>query len=244
LKIPEQVQRLAVVIGVLVAAVLVTRFVLIPQSLVARELHERSTVEAEIAKPVKFAGSAACADCHDDVVATKNKGRHRNLSCEGCHGPAAAHVADPASGKPTASRDRKLCPVCHAYDAARPTGFPQINPTTHNPVKPCVSCHNPHDSVPSRPARSCEACHAQIERTKAVSSHALVPCTACHGVPAGHLKDPRNVTPTKPQAREFCGGCHGKDATRQDTPKIDLGTHGGTYLCWQCHYPHLPEGRA
>ncbi len=23
---------------------------------------------------------------------------------------------------------------------------------------------------------------------------------------------------------------------------IDVDTHGGRYLCWQCHYPHLPEG--
>ena len=25
--------------------------------------------------------------------------------------------------------------------------------------------------------------------------------------------------------------------------KIDVTSHGGRYQCWQCHYPHLPEGR-
>ena len=22
-----------------------------------------------------------------------------------------------------------------------------------------------------------------------------------------------------------------------------ISEHGGRYLCWQCHYPHAPEGR-
>jgi hypothetical protein len=25
-------------------------------------------------------------------------------------------------------------------------------------------------------------------------------------------------------------------------PKVDMNQHGDTFLCWQCHYPHLPEG--
>ena len=24
---------------------------------------------------------------------------------------------------------------------------------------------------------------------------------------------------------------------------VELATHGGRYVCWQCHYPHYPEGR-
>lgn len=267
MKIPEQVTRLATVVGCIVAVVLVARFVVIPRSLVARELHHAATVEREFVKPVKFAGSSACADCHDDVVTKKSSGYHRNLSCESCHGPAAKHADDPSSGKPPAPRDRKFCPVCHAYDSARPTGFPQINPTLHNPLKPCITCHNPHDPVPPKTPQACSACHAQIERTKAVSSHALLPCTTCHTVPAQHKIHPRAALPTTPQTREFCGTCHAKNGAadakpdaaaakaakgqpRIDTslgkaaPKIDLGTHGRPFQCWQCHYPHLPEGRA
>ena len=26
-------------------------------------------------------------------------------------------------------------------------------------------------------------------------------------------------------------------------PRVDIVEHGGRYLCWQCHYPHDPEGR-
>jgi hypothetical protein len=40
-KIPEQINRLAIVVGLLLVAVVVGRFVLIPRSLVARELPAR-----------------------------------------------------------------------------------------------------------------------------------------------------------------------------------------------------------
>ena len=246
MKIPEQIGRLALVIGVLAAGVLVARFVVIPRSLLARELHEASTVTRELARPIRFAGSTACGDCHDDVAQKKAKGYHRGLACEGCHGPAAKHAEDPGAAKPAAPRDRKFCPVCHTYDAARPTGFPQINPTAHNPVKPCITCHNPHDPVPPRTPQACSACHAQIERTKAVSSHAQLACTTCHTVPDQHKKSPRSALPSKPERREFCGTCHAKDGatkTALPAPRIDLSTHGTPYQCWQCHYPHLPEGR-
>lgn len=225
------------------AGVLVARFLLIPRSLISDDLHRASTIKRELAKPVKFAGSSLCQGCHEDKAGQMRKGYHKNLSCEGCHGPAVKHTEDPGGVKPFAPRDRKFCPVCHGYDPSRPTGFPQINPTVHNPVKPCITCHNPHDPVPLQVPQSCAACHAQIQRTTAVSSHALLKCTTCHNAPAQHRKNPRSALPSKPETRAFCAGCHGKDATLKDAPKIDASTHGNTYLCWQCHYPHLPEGR-
>jgi len=242
-RIPEQVERLALVVAVIIGGVLVARFLLIPRSLISDELHRSSTVQREWAKPVKFAGSTACQGCHEDITGKVRRGFHKNLSCEGCHGAAAKHAGDPGGVKPFAPRDRKFCPLCHGYDPSRPTGFPQINPTVHNPVKPCFTCHNPHDPVPQRLILSCSACHAQIQRTTAVSSHALLQCTTCHTVPAQHKSAPRRALPSKPETREFCGKCHGKESTQKDAPKIDLTSHGGTYLCWQCHYPHLPEGR-
>jgi decaheme cytochrome c component MtrC/MtrF-like protein len=243
-RIPEQIRRLAVVAVVVVGGTLLTRFVIIPPSLIAKDLHRASTVNQEVVKPVKFAGSAACQDCHDDVVMKKAKGYHKGLACEGCHGPAAKHIADPMAVKPPAPRDRKFCPVCHSYDASRPTGFPQINATAHNPLKPCITCHDPHDPVPPRTPRECAACHQQIERTKSMSSHALLACTTCHVTPEQHKKSPRSVAPSKPETRDFCAQCHAKDATKvKEAPRVDVSSHGGTYLCWQCHYPHLPEGR-
>ena len=81
MKVPEQVKRLALVIGVIVVGVLLTRFYAIPRSLVSTELHRSSTVTRELAKPVKFAGSTTCQGCHEEEGIKKNKSFHRNLSC-------------------------------------------------------------------------------------------------------------------------------------------------------------------
>jgi hypothetical protein len=242
-KIPEQVQRLGVVVGALLVVVVVGRFVLIPRALVAADLHQQGTIERELARPVKLAGSATCQGCHEDVGGKKQKGWHRNLACEGCHAPAAKHAEDPGAAKPEINRERKGCPQCHAYDPSRPTGFPQINPTAHNPRVACVKCHDPHDPVPPHVPKQCAACHAQIERTKSVSSHALLECTTCHKAPEQHRIAPRSALPSKPDSREFCAQCHGKGAPTKEAPKVDLATHGGAYMCWQCHYPHLPGDR-
>jgi hypothetical protein len=242
-KVPEQLRHLGVVVAILIVVVLALRFLVIPQSYFSTKMHRAATVKTETAKPISFAGMATCKECHADEYDTKMKGYHKGLACETCHGPSANHADDPTNIKPYAPRDRKFCPVCHAYDSARPTGFPQINPTLHNPLKPCISCHNPHDPVPPETPHECSACHAQIERTKAVSSHALLPCTTCHDASEQHKISPRSALPTKPQTRDFCGQCHATGASNPDSPKIDMATHGGSYLCWQCHYPHLPEGR-
>lgn len=243
MKIPEQVKRLLVVNAVLIGTALAVRFYVIPHDLVSTEVHRSSTIDRELAKPVKFAGTETCVVCHEDVGTVKSKSFHRGLSCEGCHGPASGHAADPGAIKPPAPRDRKFCPVCHSYDPSRPTGFPQINPTAHNPLKPCIECHSPHDPTPPETPKACSACHAQIERTKALSSHALLDCTTCHVTPEQHKTSPRTALPSKPQSRDFCARCHGNDSKQKDAPKIDVASHGMPYLCSQCHYPHLPEGR-
>jgi hypothetical protein len=242
-RVPEQVTRLGIVIGVVIGVALLTRFVLVPRSFFSDQLHRSTTVARETAMPIGFAGAAACRECHTEEYDKKSAGYHKSLACETCHGPSAGHAEDPMSVKPFAPRDRKFCPVCHAYDASRPTGFPQINPDSHNPLKPCITCHNPHDPVPMEVPRECSACHAQIERTKSLSSHAMLPCATCHTASKEHRIAPRTALPTKPTAREFCGQCHAEGAANPDAPKVDLASHGGTFLCWQCHYPHMPEGQ-
>ncbi|MBI2159050.1 MAG: hypothetical protein HYU25_01445 [Candidatus Rokubacteria bacterium] len=246
MRIPEQVHRLAIVLAIVIGGTLLTRFVIIPRSLVSTELHWAQTTQREATRPLKFAGSTACQDCHEDVAAKKAKSFHRVLACEGCHTPSIKHAEDPSAAKPTVLRERKLCATCHAYDPSRPTGFPQINVTAHNPLKACVTCHNPHDPVPPKVPKECAACHAQIERAKAVSSHALLTCTTCHKAPERHKTAPRTALPSKPDSRDFCGACHGQGAAGapKEAPKVDLSTHGARNLCWECHYPHLPEGRS
>jgi len=238
-KIPDALVRILVVFAVLVVVALAVRAVL-PASLTDKESFVNLATEREMARPVKHAGSDVCSDCHEES-GVKKGGYHRNLSCETCHGPAQLHVENPAEVKPSLPKIREFCVRCHAYSPSRPTGYPQINPSAHNPLKPCTSCHNPHDPKPPHAPQECQACHGEIARTKALSPHVQLECTTCHNVPAGHKVEPRNVRVTIPADREFCGRCHGTNAAVKETPKIDLSTHGEKYLCWQCHYPHMPE---
>jgi hypothetical protein len=238
-RIPDALLRILAVFALLAIIVIGVRAIL-PSSLTDQRQFDAASVEREMARPVRFAGSDVCAGCHDQY-AVKQKGYHRNLSCETCHGTAKDHVENPMEVKPTLPRLREFCVRCHTYDPSRPTGFPQINPAAHNPLKPCIGCHNPHDPKPSTVPQECQACHGEIARTKAVSPHVMLECTRCHTVPQGHKLTPRTIMATIPPNREFCGQCHTKDSGVKETPKIDIATHGEKYLCWQCHYPHMPE---
>lgn len=239
--LPGHAVRLLVVLGLLICGLLYARHEL-PAEMKDRKVQEANATAREAARPVKYAGAQACDDCHEDMVQTKAGGYHRNLSCETCHGPCSQHIEDPVGFQPPAPRDRQFCPKCHAYNLSRPMGFPQVNPVTHNPMKPCITCHEPHDpKPPTGVPGECMACHGEIQRTKDLSPHALLECTTCHETPEAHKLTPREVLPSKPSTREFCGTCHASGTRKDDVPQINLATHGAKYMCWQCHYPHMPE---
>lgn len=244
MKIPDQIKRLSVPFALLIVALVGMRYLLVPKSFGKYGHYRADAVDGIAGNEIRYAGHEACAVCHTDVTQTKSNGYHRSVSCEVCHGPAQAHIDDPTGVKPPAPRERGYCPLCHGYLASRPTGFPQIIPATHNPVKPCYTCHNPHDPKPPHVPEECSACHAGIARTKAVSSHSELPCIRCHDTPKKHMTEPRNFRPKKPMNREFCGGCHAVGASSPaHIPRVDPAGHYTKYLCWQCHYPHLPEAR-
>jgi DnaJ-class molecular chaperone len=238
--IPDAVLRLLVVVVILIAGILLVRRA-IPASFKDRQLQKTSTIERELAREVRYAGEESCTVCHEDEHDVKKAGYHRDISCETCHGASMAHTENPGEVNPPAPRDREFCPKCHDYNSSRPMGFPQINAVAHNPLQPCINCHAPHDPVPPSVPGECRACHGEIDRTKSVSPHVLLECTTCHTTPEEHKISPWTVKPTKPSARDFCGRCHGTDSSARDIPKVDIATHGEKYLCWQCHYPHMPE---
>jgi hypothetical protein len=243
-RFPEQVTRLSVIAILAVAALLAARHFLIPADF-GKYGHYRASALDENAKREKsFAGRGACGECHEGETTTLLSGYHKNLSCEMCHGPGAAHIEAGGGTDMVKPQGRNFCPLCHEYSPSRPTGFPQIISASHNPLKPCVECHKPHDPQPPQTPKECSACHGEIWRIKAVSHHVNVPCTRCHTVKPDHLKDPRRNPPTKPLDRAFCGECHAAQAgAAMGAPQINVATHEPRYVCWQCHYPHLPEAR-
>ncbi|MCF8242479.1 MAG: hypothetical protein K9J16_13960 [Melioribacteraceae bacterium] len=243
-EIPEQVTRIVFLLIVFIAAFLFIRSNLVPEDFGKTGHYRFSAIDEIISVDIKYAGQDVCNECHDDIVVVKDSSYHHNVTCEVCHGAAAIHADDPVEFTPTAPRERNICPQCHEYLPSRPTGFPQIISASHNPLKPCITCHNPHDPVPPETPKECSACHKEISSTKSISHHALIPCTKCHSVPEKHRLDPREYLPTKPGSREFCGQCHSEDADSEPgIPRIDLETHETKYVCWQCHYPHLPEAK-
>ncbi len=240
-KIPDSILRALVAVATFAILMILVRAFLVPAELKEVGTQRTSAIARELAKEVKFAGSIACAECHNDIYNVKKSGYHRDLSCEGCHGAASAHIDEPEEVQPPAPRERKFCPQCHTYNLSRPSGFPQINPAAHNPLKPCITCHDPHDPVPPETPRECEACHAQIARTKAASPHIYLECITCHPTSDKHKIAPKTVKSQKPTDSELCAQCHGLDSKVEDTPKVNILVHGEKYLCWQCHYPHMPE---
>lgn len=243
-KIPEQIRHLLIPCVIILVVALVARFLLVPSDFGRYGHYRAASVVENGEREIKFAGSAACLSCHDAEVAMKQAGYHRSLACETCHGPAAGHAEDPDKIKPYVPKARSHCLLCHEYQPSRPTGFPQVVADLHNPVKACIACHQPHDPKPPTVPKGCEACHAKIQRTIAVSGHTNVGCTQCHETPKQHNVLPRAYLPQKPQTRESCGKCHAQDAESDKAiPRVNMTSHGEKYLCWECHYPHMPEAQ-
>jgi hypothetical protein len=244
-RLPEQIIRICIVFFALILIIIGIRVLIIPEDLKERDVFRTSAVKRELANETIYAGSEICLDCHDDVYDTKQNGYHQKLSCEVCHGASGEHSEEPDEVTPEAPRGRKFCVICHTYNPSRPTGFPQINPYAHDPLDPCISCHDPHDPQSTEPPGECVACHANIARTLAVSPHVKLECVTCHSTPTEHKIQPRIVRSEKPVNREFCGKCHSEDSSDNiGAPKINIAEHGKNgekYMCWQCHYPHLPE---
>ena len=107
--------------------------------------HYRGAALGEIAaRPIAYAGHAACLDCHEDVGDIKAKGKHAGVNCEACHGPLAGHAADPSAVKPQRLDTTVLCARCHEANAAKPRRFPQVSSKEHSGGAACTECHQPH----------------------------------------------------------------------------------------------------
>jgi hypothetical protein len=243
-KFPDQVVRLGILLVVALLATIVIRNQFVPESFGEIGHYRADAVDFIADQEIRYAGSQICVECHDDQGDVKSRSYHRSLACEVCHGPSHEHANDFESAQPVVERDRgAACLYCHDYLPSRPTGFPQIIERLHNPLQACINCHDPHDPTPPVVPELCSACHAQIARTKAVSHHVSLTCETCHEVAPEHRENPRSFLPKKPTEREFCGRCHARGAdSPPEIPRVELISHGERYLCWQCHYPHDPEG--
>ncbi len=58
--------------------------------------------------------------------------------------PILHHAEDPTTVKAVLPDTAVLCARCHTASAAKPKGFPQVNPEEHSNGVPCQTCHQPH----------------------------------------------------------------------------------------------------
>lgn len=142
--------RVAVLYLLVVVGFLVARHFLVPPSFGKLGHYRAAAIDDLRLVPVRYAGLAgqgACAKCHPSQANLKAGDGHRGIICESCHGPLAAHAADPKAAKaqrPAEAAMRGFCGRCHASNASRPPAFPQQNLDEHNPGLACTQCHDAH----------------------------------------------------------------------------------------------------
>lgn len=142
---PPQLKRLLPLFAAFVILFLIARHFLVPASF-GKYGHYRANSMNEIAAlPIKYAGKAACVECHDTEAKLLASDQHKGLSCEVCHGPGKQHV-DNYDNKLIKPGTRKDCGKCHSLNPARKVEvIDQIDIKTHHPEKEnCIDCHNPH----------------------------------------------------------------------------------------------------
>ncbi|TDA70144.1 MAG: hypothetical protein D9V47_02545 [Clostridia bacterium] len=93
-------------------------------------------------------GSTTCQACHQDKHEAWAAGPHAGINCESCHGPAAAHPANPGQVRPEVPAGREFCALCHDINVARAKAVQQVDVAQHNPGPDCTTCHNPHRPLP------------------------------------------------------------------------------------------------
>jgi len=140
----EHLVRLVLLFAAGVLLLLVVRALFVPAGF-GDYGHFRTGAIADAGKRQNvFAGRAACAECHGEVLTALAKGSHAKVGCESCHGALAAQVADADKVKPVAIEVVELCSLCHAKNQARPKNQPQVDPGPHAEGNVCTECHDAH----------------------------------------------------------------------------------------------------
>ncbi len=239
--------------GILLLAVLLVVFVglrviHVPAFLEEFGFHLKNVEENEAmwaSLQIQYVSSSICVNCHEDKYRMWEKGDHRTVSCENCHGPARAHVE---TGVPEVlDTSRGLCGLCHAQLVSRPSNFPQVNMTEMGGDEECITCHNPHEPRVGMPPQvphtleegrtDCQLCHGSHEpwvESPPEYPHALeghIECLSCHGTPEFRGATLPHI-PEGLEASTDCLLCHSTGGI-EPLPEDHTGRTSAT--CLNCH---------
>ncbi len=147
--------RLGALFLVLIIAFIVINQFATPSSWNYEVWYRGDALTEDANKPMLHGGNDSCRACHKDVVKEVKKRKHKNLSCEGCHGPLGVHVRgeDKIADAEVINQSRWQCLNCHAELISKPRGFPQFTNEVekHKTLKEdevCLKCHEAHDPTP------------------------------------------------------------------------------------------------
>jgi hypothetical protein len=139
----EHLVRLAAVFTIAAVLFIGLRWLLVPSDYGRFGPYRAAALSSNQARPIVYAGQLACVDCHSDVADIRKTNAHARIGCESCHGPLAAHAADPAHA-PQRPDPRATCARCHVPDVAKPPGFKTVNFDEHADSGACTTCHPAH----------------------------------------------------------------------------------------------------
>ena len=144
----EHLLRVAGLFAAALLLFLLARALFVPDDFGVYGHYRAGALADNRARPLVHAGRAACAGCHAERQAELGKGKHAGVGCESCHGPLAAHAAEPKAHKAARPDGRLLCLTCHRFNVGRPGTFSQVDPREHAPEGACTDCHSAHDPGP------------------------------------------------------------------------------------------------
>jgi hypothetical protein len=112
---------------------IILRAVMVPRDFGVYGHFRAGALDDNRAVPLQYAGRAACADCHPDVVEARVGGKHEGIGCEACHGALAAHAESRMEEKPTLPDTRTTCLQCHQKKRVSARRGSQIVPANLQP---------------------------------------------------------------------------------------------------------------
>ena len=214
----------------------------------------------------EYVGSAVCKTCHPNIWLNFYKNPHyksiasgtetpARTGCEGCHGPAKAHV-EARGGMTTIPHAFSLmqpkeilddCLTCHAKDFSR-ANIRRSSHTLADVV--CTNCHSIHKAatpkflLAKKQTDLCYSCHSSVRAQFSMPfkhrvNEGVIQCSDCHnphGSPAPTWRvglRPRMVEQALGN-EEPCLKCH------TDKRGPFLFEHAAVRVdgCESCHSPH------
>jgi hypothetical protein len=140
----EHLVRMAALFAAGFVLFLIVQAIFIPKGFGVYGHYRAGALADNRARPIVFAGRAACGECHTDQRDELKGGKHSGVGCEACHGALAKHAEDPSALKPVKPDVNTVCLTCHVANVAKPRKFPKIEVKTHFEGNPCGGCHSPH----------------------------------------------------------------------------------------------------